>query len=154
VSAELRRLIEGQMEQLRRLEAEHREGIEVIMASSPDLWQREALGTMLHSFYTGIESVMRSIAMMSPEGFAKGPSWHTELLEAMQSPAPGRGPVLSRELARTLKDFLEFRHRFRNLYGFELEWERMRPLVERLGPTLALFEASVRSFLDSLPAGQ
>jgi len=95
---------------------------------------------------------MRSIAMISPGGFVKGPSWHADLLDAMRSPTPDRAALLSPELARTLREFLEFRHRFRNLYGFELEWERMRPLVEKMAPTLQDFDAAVRVLLRTLPA--
>jgi hypothetical protein len=144
-------LVEGELRQLRRVLAEHREGIVTVLRDGPNLWQREALATALHSFYSGIESVMRSIAMMSPGGFVKGPSWHAALLDSMQASAPGRPALLSSELGRGLKDFLEFRHRFRNLYGFELEWDRMRPLVERMGPTLDAFEAAVQAFLAPNP---
>ncbi|HZW09812.1 MAG TPA: hypothetical protein VFF69_07905 [Phycisphaerales bacterium] len=50
MSRDLRRLVEGQLEQLSRLVADHRDGIEAVLGSSPGLWEREALGTALHSF--------------------------------------------------------------------------------------------------------
>jgi hypothetical protein len=46
---------------------------------------------------------------------------------------PGvRPPLLRRETAHVLDEFLRFRHLFRNLYGFELEWSRVQSLPKAL----------------------
>ncbi|WP_407638053.1 ribonuclease toxin HepT-like protein [Desulfotruncus alcoholivorax] len=43
-----------------------------------------------------------------------------------------------------------FRHRFRNLYGYELEWAKMEPLVKELAATYKAIKDSVEKFLDLL----
>ncbi len=52
----------------------------------------------------------------------------------------------SDELTERLKEYLHFRHVFRNVYLFRLEWERIKPLllgaeqlVEDLNLELAIF---------------
>lgn len=149
MSPELRRLIEREREMLRRLVAEHRETIEAALRHEPGLIEREAIAMMLHSFYTGIESIMRSIAGASGR-FAKSEGWHAELLKSMQEKTEDRPALLTPELAATLSGYLTFRHRFRNLYGFELEWRRMKTLVERVEEALAEFEAALDRFIEQV----
>lgn len=81
---------------------------------------------------------------MSTGGFRKSEAWHSELLEAMERGDGLARPLLSSELAGTLKMYLQFRHRFRILYGFELDWDRMRPLAIRMKQTMDEFGAAVR----------
>lgn len=40
-----------------------------------------------------------------------------------------RPPVISKELAAELDEYLSFRHLFRNIYGFELESKRLENLI-------------------------
>jgi hypothetical protein len=58
--------------------------------------------------------------------------------------------VIGIEIASKLQQYLAFRHRFRNLYGFELEWERMEELVRALPETLQELSAAINSFLALL----
>lgn len=72
------------------------------------------------------------------------------VLEQMSLTIPDRRPALiNDELVGELQGFLAFRHRFRNLYGFELEWSRMQPLVKKLPGTLRQFRNAVRSMLKN-----
>lgn len=67
VSHESRRLIERDMQLLRRLVAEHQPVIAASQTADPGLIEREALATMLHSFYTGIEGIMRTLCIALDE---------------------------------------------------------------------------------------
>lgn len=151
MSAELRRLVDRELESLRRLVEVHREVIDAAMRSDPGLIEREALAVMLHSFYTGVETVMRSVAMLSRDRFSKSEAWHSELLTAMQSATDARPALLSPDLGGLLGEYLTFRHRFRNLYGFDLEWQKMKPLVAGAAQIGHQFEAAVREFVRGLP---
>jgi hypothetical protein len=54
----------------------------------------------------------------------------------MESPIEGKRPaVLEHQLAVRLLDYLRFRHLFRHTYGYELEWDKLQALVERLETT-------------------
>jgi len=49
-----------------------------------------------------------------------------------------------------LDEYLRFRHLFRNAYGFELDWTRIRPLLQRLGPLHAAVTTALQRFCDAL----
>ena len=61
-----------------------------------------------------------------------------------------------RQCVRQLDEYLRFRHLFRNIYGFELEWERCRELFSELPIVLARLEqqfAAFDEFLGTLEQG-
>lgn len=61
--------------------------------------------------------------------------------------------VISEELRWKPDEYLHFRHVFRNLYGYMLDWKRMQPLLENLELGYQQFEkeiATFRSFLMRL----
>ena len=64
---------------------------------------------------------------------------------------PGIRPrVLEKETAHLLDEFLRFRHLFRNVYGFELEWPRARGLLRRLPEAWNEVEVDLDGFLGFL----
>jgi hypothetical protein len=63
-----------------------------------------------------------------------------------------RPPVLGRETARALDPYLAFRHRFRNIYVFDLEREPMRVLLVGGKDAWKAFDADVRAFIERLRA--
>ena len=61
-----------------------------------------------------------------------------------------RPQVISEKLAGELDDYLSFRHIFRNIYGFELEGERLDRLSEKFGEISQKFEKEIKEFLKKL----
>ena len=53
-------------------------------------------------------------------------------------------------LGNSPEEYLRFRHLFRNIYGFELRWERCQPLAERLHETFADLKEQIGDFEDFL----
>lgn len=103
-----------------------------------------ATAALLDTFYTGIEKAMRRVAG-ELGGIPEGSGWHRRLLDDMTLEIPKIRPaVFSPETARALSTFLAFRHRFRNLYLFDLEPASLASLVTALAPTWA----AARSELD------
>lgn len=93
------------------------------------LW---ACGATLHAFCTGIEKICEAVAHTLNGSPSAGPDWHRRLLRSMTSERPGVRPALiSEETASSLDDYLAFRHRFRNLYMFDLRWEPIKDLLDR-----------------------
>lgn len=94
---------------------------------------RRAAGSILHDFYTCCERIFKRLAAEINGGSTGGDSWHKELLFRMTIPVENRRPaVLSAGLAANLDDYLSFRHVFRNIYGFELQGERLSRLASLL----------------------
>jgi hypothetical protein len=112
------------------------------------------IANIVHDFYTGAEHVFEKISATLDGGVPSGSAWHRELLESMALDLPSlRPPVLTRSAVRLLEEFLRFRHLFRNVYGFDLEWERLRPLLSRVPATWGVLRADLMAFLVFLDTG-
>lgn len=99
----------------------------------PDFLAIRGMGDVLHDFYTGLEKIFEAVAEEMEGGLPTGLHWHRALLEDMATDLPGVRPaVLRRSTARALDEYLRFRHLFRNIYGHELRWNRLRHLLYSL----------------------
>lgn len=112
---------------------------------SPDAIEVAALAGLLHSFYSGIENILKRIAVHSGDAPPASASWHSDLLESMAVSVPGRAAVLDIELLERLRSYLGFRHVYRHSYTFQLRWVKMQALVEQIQETLRLLETSLKS---------
>lgn len=110
-----------------------------------------ALASMLHDFYTGVEKIFLNIAREIDQYAPRSENWHRLLLEQMTLHLKDRRPVvIDKELAGDLLQYLAFRHRFRNLYGFDLEWERMEQPVKAMPDILHRLTVAINDFLNML----
>jgi hypothetical protein len=69
--------------------------------------------TMLHSFYTEIEKILKLIALDRDKKMLSSESWHRDLLNQMAAATETRPPVISASLVTRLAELLAFRHLFR-----------------------------------------
>lgn len=147
----LKKEIEKEIKDLERL---NEEMSEVLNHPEPSFLETRAAGSILHDFYSGIEKIFRRIASKIDRDIPSGDDWHTELLIRMSIPIDGIRPaVISEDLKEHLAEYLRFRHLFRNIYGFELKWERCKTLGIMLGEILKIFKVEIIDFLkftDSL----
>lgn len=67
----------------------------------------------------------------------------------MTRPGSNRPRLLTTELHDALLDYLRFRHVFRSAYSFDLDWQKMAPLVLRVEQTLSELEHVLDRFLAS-----
>lgn len=137
--------------QVAKVVDEARRASSEFVAQEPPLLALRGIGAILHDFYTGIEHIFETIAPELNGGLPAGDAWHRELLTSMTLDLPGVRPALVRpETARLLDEFLRFRHLFRNLYGFELEWPRIRSILTRLPAVWGEVETDLDRFLEFL----
>ncbi|MGC8971270.1 MAG: hypothetical protein ACP5K2_03580 [bacterium] len=114
----------------------------------PDRFSLRALGSLIHDFYTNIEDIFELISSdingnKIPDSF----DWHKRLLTRMSISIPNVRPsVISIELKNQLEEYLRFRHIFRNVYGYLLDWERMKPLFDNLENTYKSFRKEIEDF--------
>ena len=112
-----------------------------------------AIASILHDFYSGIEKIFISVARDIDQTVPKNEGWHRQLLEQMTLDIPYKRPaVIDASLAAQIQEYLSFRHRFRNLYGFELEWGKMEILIKNMESTSKQIKESTEKFLDVLNA--
>lgn len=126
----------------------------VLRHPNPSFLETRAAGSILHDFYSGIEKIFRRIASRIDRDVPLGEEWHTELLKRMVLPIDHIRPhVISEKLKEQLGEYLRFRHLFRNIYGFELRWERCKALGMSMTEVLEIFKGEIKDFfrfIDSL----
>lgn len=144
----LRAHIEDEFASMERLV----QAVNEFLASAPEqpsLLELAGLGKLVHDLYNGAERIFERIAVWLNEAMPSGDRWHIEFLEQMQREVPGCRPaVVDEALAARLLDYLKFCHLFRHTY--ELEWDRLRPLVEGMAETLSALREQVTRFLEAL----
>ena len=150
MSSRLRDQVELELGALRRLVEEYAP-FRGRPAAALNNFEVAARGAMLHSFYNGVENILKRIAVTLDGALPDGDASHKQVLSQMAQPTARRGTVLSPRLCKDLKDYLNFRHVFRSAYSFHLRWEKMEPLVTGAGPLLDRLEAEIRKFLDQVP---
>jgi hypothetical protein len=126
---EVYRQVEVEIAQLDQLLAAYHSLTTRSATTPPDFIELSALATMLHSFYTGVENIFKRIAVEIDNSLPGGAFWHSELLDLMMQPGSSRPSVISVDLRVRLKEYLNFRHVFRQSYSFNLHWEKMAHLV-------------------------
>ena len=111
----------------------------------------ESIALKLHNFYTGCERIFLKIAEEINGGTGGSISWHKRLLRSMMLDIERVRPaVISKDTARVLGEYLAFRHLVRNIYGFEIDSERLRTLAEKLPHSLERLNKEVGCFLGFL----
>lgn len=95
-----------------------------------------AAGSILHDFYTGIEKIFCDIANKMDKRIPSGKDWHIKLLKCMSETKKQRPKVISSNLMEELKEYLGFRHLFRNIYGTQLDWDKLKPLLVKIQENL------------------
>jgi hypothetical protein len=142
--------LEDERAHVARLAGEFERARLALLDPSSDVLMVYGAAALIESFYTGMEKALRRIAQ-ALGGMPGGEAWHRDLLMSMTLELEGIRPaVLDRRTAAGLDAFLAFRHRFRNLYVFDLERAPMITLLERGGAVRAAFDADVGAFVERI----
>ena len=111
----------------------------------------ESAALEFHNFYLACERIFEKIAVEINGGISPTPDWHSRLLNNMALEIKEiRPPVLTKDLARDLQEYLKFRHLVTSIYGFELDFERMKPLIKNLPRVTNMFKKEIKHFLHFL----
>jgi hypothetical protein len=108
--------------------------------SLPDLSELELAGVaaLVHSFYNGVENVVKQVLHTRDIDLPTGETWHKELIQT----ATAAG-ILSGETSQRLREYLAFRHFFTHAYAFDLDPQRLEPLVADLPTVDAAFRRDI-----------
>ncbi len=120
-------------------------------ASAEDIDDLKALVAIrLPVFYTGLENIFQRVAQEIDKEVPQGKDWHKDLLHQMAAAPPMRPLVISEKTATALEYILKFRHRFRNIYIFELELEGVVENAQRVCDIQVNLSTELNAFLDWL----
>ena len=149
MSPDFREEAELELALLKQLFQEYGPLLDTAQRARPDKNEVIALAAVLHSFYTGTENLFTRILAGQGRAVLKSAFWHKELLTSVAMAKGRYAAVISPLLHDKLKYYLDFRHAFRQSYGFRLKWEKMAPLVFECREVLALLEKEVRQHLSA-----
>ena len=95
--------------------------------SLPNLSELELAGVaaLVHSFYNGIENILKQIIYSRGLKVSSGPTWHRDLVELAIVEK-----IISESTAERLRQYLAFRHFFSHAYAFEIHADRIVSLVD------------------------
>ncbi len=107
------------------------------------------LGSVLHSFYNGIENIFELIAKNIDNSLPNGNKSHQELLQQMKKSNDFRNAVITDETFNLLREYATFRHFYRHAYSFQLNWDKMKPLVDNIFSTWQKTKQDFYNFMKS-----
>ncbi len=107
--------------------------IEKTLASLPPASQLPALSilelagvaALLHSFYNGIENILKQVLVSQGGELPQGDPWHRDLVNLAMEKS-----IVSRKTKEELFAYLAFRHYFSHAYALDLYPHRLQPLAE------------------------
>lgn len=115
----------------------------------PDYVELCATGSILQSFYNGVENIMLVISK-NIDGIAPNQGkWHSELLLSMCKRTENRPAVFSESLHSILVDYMNFRHFFRHSYGYSMKWEKLSHLFLNLDDNWNKIKNELNTFINS-----
>ena len=143
--------IEEALTVLNGLVRESEEALSTFGTRRPSPLEIRGTADLLHDFYTAAEDIFERIADEVNGGIPHGEHSHRDLLKQMSLDVPGLRPaILFPSLREQLGEVLRFRHLFRHAYSHQLEWERVKSLLERLPEMVTELSDALRKFTDFL----
>jgi len=115
----------------------------------PDFIEMSACAMILHSFYNGIENILRLIIKHYDGQLPNSYKWHMELLEKAFAAEENRKQIFTNDLQKILEEYLKFRHFVRHSYGFQLEWERTEDLVKGINKAWENIKNNINNFIEN-----
>ena len=137
--ASLREKVEAELEQMDqalRLLPEARR------VSKLSVLELGGTASLLSSVYHGVENILKQGLLSIGVALPVGAAWHRDLLQS----ACEHG-IVSTELRDRLVPFMAFRHFVAHAYGFDLDPQRLAPLVRDLRAACGRFKLEVKRFV-------
>lgn len=112
--------IQFEISQIDKLFESYDELLQTVAQRTPTLIELTALGSVVHSFYNGVENIFGRIAKGIDQSEPSGPTSHRDLLTQMGKVTTIRPTVLSSKTAEQLESYRMFRHFYRHSYSYFL----------------------------------
>ena len=145
--------LEGDYQAQQRIMAQNRRAWERIQKGAVDPIDWGALGFTLHSAYGILENYFLRVSKFFENDLPPA-RWHRSLVEKMGLEILGVRPALlvDESSKRRALELLKFRHRFRNLYGEDLDPEKTSEVQMSANDFAVSFSRNHADFVAKLQA--
>ena len=123
--------------------------LDLCKISEPDFIESSAAGSFLQSFYNGIESIILLIFKTIKENIPNDFNWHKKLFEKAFETNEKRTAIFKNEYKEQFAEYLSFRHYFRHSYGYEIDWKRLKPLINGVEKLWEILEEDIKTFTEN-----
>jgi hypothetical protein len=111
----------------------------------------DSVALNLQNYYGAIENALKLFAEKIDNKLPTGADWHSELLKQLTVPVPDLRPaVISLETKGMLDNYRGFRHVVRNMYAFNMDPRKIKPLVDTLSQVDNALRTEIVAFLKLL----
>jgi hypothetical protein len=141
--------VENEIAQINKLFDSGKPLLDLCKLKEPDFVEASAAALFLQSFYNGIEGILLLIFKGLGENIPNDLHWRKKLLEKSFETTEKRKNVFKNENKKLLTEYLSFRHFIRHSYGYQIKWERLRPLIIGIENFWGIIEKDIKIFLKS-----
>jgi hypothetical protein len=125
-------------------------GLEKAKNNNDDLYL-DGIALNLHGFYSGIERLMKKIAVSVDGHLPQGANWHQTLLFQMAQEKPHVRPaVISEGVRQAMDEYRGFRHTVRNVYSYKFDPSRLERLTVNAPKLFLQLKQELSAFSDFL----
>ena len=96
-----------------------------------------------------IENIFEIIAKNIDGIVPQGNKSHQELLHQMASENNNRIEIIDEDLYMKLREYATFRHFYRHAYSFQLDWDKMKNLVDSVNEVWCELKHKLDYFIKS-----
>ena len=123
--------------------------LDLCKIKEPDFVELSAAGSFLQSFYNGSESIILLIFKSIKENIPNDLHWHKKLFEKTFETNGKRTAIFKNEYKEQFAEYLSFRHYFRHSYGYEIDWGRLKPLINDVEKLWETLEEDINKFVKN-----
>jgi hypothetical protein len=103
------------------------------------------IGSFLQNIYTGMENILKQLLLHKSVPIPDTPTWHKDLLILAVD-----HNLITREIADKIGKYLFFRHFFTHSYGFLIDEEKLKPLMDNIHDIYSEFKREIKKYLSKI----
>ena len=103
------------------------------------------MGAYLQNIYTGMENILKQILLHKSSPIPDTPTWHKDLLNSAVE-----HNIITNGIADKIGKYLFFRHFFTHAYGFLLDEEKLKPLMDHIPNVYSEFKREIDNYLTKI----
>jgi len=103
------------------------------------------IGAYLQSIYTGMENILKQLLFHKNMPIPDTPTWHKDLLNLAVEHS-----FITTETADRMGKYLFFRHFFTHAYGFLIDEEKLKPLLDNVSDIYSEFKREIDIYLSKI----